>query len=209
MREEVFRERVLPLFGLSVFIMALGSAVAKTIPFVFTPIGLLVLFLLEIALIVSISLLKRKSPVNLILLLLFSLVSGMTLSPIIYTALAIDPTSLAVGFIMTALFFFGLVFYSLSTKKDFRSLGGFLVGALLVAIVASIFNFFIKNLVFDFILDVVIVVIFLGMILLDMSRILRDYDDGDYVTATLSLYLDFINILVRIISILLRVRRRE
>ncbi|MFH8092771.1 MAG: Bax inhibitor-1 family protein, partial [Candidatus Aenigmatarchaeota archaeon] len=49
----------------------------------------------------------------------------------------------------------------------------------------------------------------LGFVLYDMSTILRNYPD-EYVTdAVLALYLDFLNIFIRILELLVMSKKRE
>jgi len=210
MKKEIFRERVMPLFGISLLIMALGSMASKSLSFVFTTRGLFIVVIMEFVLLILSMLMKRKEPWNKILLFLFAFVTGLTSAPIFVLAFSIDPKLLVEAFIITSVFFFSLVLYSLKTKKDFRSLGGFLLALLVVTIVASIIDiFFMKNRIFSLGLDIIVILIFLGMILYDMSRILRDYNDEDYTAATIALYLDFLNIFIRILSFLLKAKERE
>lgn len=81
---------------------------------------------------------------------------------------------------------------------------------LLSILMGSVMNMFLfKSYTINIIIDIVTILVFFGMILYDMSRILRDYNDEDYTAATLALYIDFLNIFVRVLSFLLREREKE
>ena len=129
--------------------------------------------------------------------------------------------------VVTALFFayamltgvtfsaiFGIMAYiGKNTTKDLTSLGTILSVSLLTAIVVSIINLFVGNGMIDIILDWVIIAIFMGFTVYDMNKIvaLRDsgYSDDEhlYVYGAMELYLDFINLFIRILSIFGKYRR--
>jgi FtsH-binding integral membrane protein len=126
-----------------------------------------------------------------------------------YIANIADPMIIPEAFGITSLVFLLFSFYGWVTKRDFSSLGGILFVLLIVALILTIFQFFIKSLVFNLVVDIGVVLLFLVFIVYDMRNILTSYSNKDYIPATISLYLDFFNIFVRIVSILLRLRRRE
>ncbi len=210
MREEIFRKKVLPLFGISLIIMAIGIALASNLDFLYHKIGFIILCIIEIVTIGIAIILKRKEPWNRIALFTFDFITGITTAPLVYLTLSIDAIALIEAFIISSVFFFSLVLYSLISKKDFRSWGGILMALLLSILMGSVMNMFLfKSYTINIIIDIVTILVFFGMILYDMSRILRDYNDEDYTAATLALYIDFLNIFVRVLSFLLREREKE
>ena len=73
----------------------------------------------------------------------------------------------------TALVFFALSGYALTTKKDFSFMGGFLVVGLVVVIVAAIANMFFAVPAVSLAISAAIVFIMSGFILFDTSRIIN------------------------------------
>lgn len=107
----------------------------------------------------------------------------------------------------TALVFFSLSAYVLTTRKDFSFMGGFLFVGLIVAIVAMIGMwvagaFFAAEVsMFHLGLSVVIVLLMSGFILYDTSRIIHG-GETNYIMATTALYLDIYNLFVSLLHIL-------
>ena len=101
----------------------------------------------------------------------------------------------------TALIFFGLSAYALTTKKDFSFMGGFLMIGLLVAIVASIANIFMGIPALSLAVSAAIVLIMSGLILFDTSRIIHG-GETNYIRATVSLYLNVYNLFISLLHLL-------
>ena len=93
----------------------------------------------------------------------------------------------------TALVFFALSGYALTTKKDFSFMGGFLVVGLVVVIVAAIANMFFAVPAVSLAISAAIVFIMSGFILFDTSRIING-GETNYIRATVSLYLNIYNL---------------
>lgn len=102
---------------------------------------------------------------------------------------------------LTGLALFGLTAYAMKSKRDFSYMGGFLSGALLVLIGAGIVQFFFHNPIFNMVVDVFGVLLFLGYILFDVSRVVTG-GERNYVFAAISIYLDILNLFLRILSLL-------
>jgi len=102
---------------------------------------------------------------------------------------------------MTALVFFGLSGYVLTTKKDFSFMGGFLMVGLIVAIVAMIANIFLGIPALSLTISAAIVFIMSGLILFDTSRIVNG-GETNYIRATVSMYLNLYNLFTSILHLL-------
>jgi FtsH-binding integral membrane protein len=206
MDKEVFVSRVLPLLTLSVFFMFLGAGIGLLFAPIFlnfmAMIGLLVV---EIIILIALYFVRKKFPLNLVLLLLFVLITGITLMPVLaYAVLATGDIFVVVEALsITTVSFALLTGFVYFTGKDFRSIGTILFVLLIGAILASLIGFFVHmgNLFYTA-LDVFVLLIFFGFVLYDSSRILRDYSNDDYVYATVSLYIDFLNIFIRVLMLL-------
>ncbi|NQZ83838.1 MAG: Bax inhibitor-1/YccA family protein [Colwellia sp.] len=101
----------------------------------------------------------------------------------------------------TALIFFALSGYALTSKKDFSFMGGFLMVGLIVVVVASIGNIFFQIPALSLAVSAAIIMIMSGLILYDTSRIING-GETNYIRATVSLYLNVYNIFVHLLHLL-------
>lgn len=133
----------------------------------------------------------------------FTGVMGAGLGPLLnhYVAMPDGPMLIMQALGSTALIFFGLSAYALTTKKDFSSMGGFLTVGLLVVIVASIVNIFIGSSVTFMVINAAVVFIMSGLILFDTSRIING-GETNYIRATVSLYLSIYNLFTSLLALL-------
>jgi modulator of FtsH protease len=101
----------------------------------------------------------------------------------------------------TALIFFALSGYALTSKKDFSFMGGFLMIGLIVAVIAMVANIFFQIPALSLAISAAIIMIMSGLILYDTSRIIHG-GETNYIRATVSLYLNIYNIFVHLLSLL-------
>lgn len=101
----------------------------------------------------------------------------------------------------TGIIFVALSGYVLTTRKDFSFMGGFLfialMGAILISIASMIFNLPMTQIV----MSGAFVLIFSGYILYNTSQILNN-GQTNYIMATISLYLDILNLFLALLRIL-------
>jgi modulator of FtsH protease len=152
----------------------------------------------------------NKPGLNLIGLGLFGAVTGLILSPLLAYAIYEAGGSMSIitnAFVITGAAFAGLTGYVLVTKKDFSFMGAALSIGLFLVIGALISNFFIGGDSFGLAISIVGVVLFAGYILYDTSRILKEYETMNPISGALHLYLDFVNLFIFILRIILASRR--
>lgn len=101
----------------------------------------------------------------------------------------------------TALVFFALSGYALTTKKDFSFMGGFLVVGLVVVLIAAIANIFFAVPAVSLAISAAIVFIMSGFILFDTSRIIHG-GETNYIRATVSMYLNLYNLFTAMLHLL-------
>lgn len=101
----------------------------------------------------------------------------------------------------TALVFFSLSGYALTSRKDFSFMGGFLFVGLIVAIIAAIANIFLQIPAMSLAINAAIVMIMSGLILFDTSRIING-GERNYIMATVGLYLSIYNLFTSILHLL-------
>lgn len=135
----------------------------------------------------------------------FAGVMGVSLSVIfqIYTGM-----SIAMALIGTTISFGALAFWGYFTKKDISSWHSFLFAGVIGIIAASVINIFLESTALQMTLNVITILVFLGLTAYDMNRI-RDMfweaDRGEIERmqwfASLSLYINFINIFVSMLQL--------
>lgn len=118
-----------------------------------------------------------------------------------YASFANGPEMIMQAFGATALVFFGLSGYVLTTKKDFSFMGGFLIVGLIVAVVAMVANIFFQIPAVSLAINAAIVFIMSGFILFDTSRIING-GETNYIRATVSMYLNIYNLFTSILHLL-------
>ncbi len=133
----------------------------------------------------------------------FTGVMGAALGPTLnyYVALPGGPGLIMQALGGTALVFFSLSAYALTSRKDFSYMGGFLLTGLIVAIVASIANIFLGIPALSLTISAAIIMIMSGLILFDTSRIING-GETNYIRATVSLYLNIYNLFINILHLL-------
>ncbi len=172
------------------------------------PLVVFLLFLLQLGLVMYLSMgLSRMSKETAITTyVLYSLVTGLTLSTLI---LFFTFASLATTFFVCAGMFGAMTMYALITKSDLSGLGSFLLMAVVGLIIAGLINFFLRSPSLDFALSVFGVIVFTLFTAYDVQMIRRlgmyMLDDGQQMTkvsiiCALRLYLDFLNLFLYLLN---------
>lgn len=138
--------------------------------------------------------------------LLYSVINGLSLCTIfiLYTG-----SSIYRMFLVSALMFAGMSIYGAKTKSDLTSAGRYLFMGLIGIVVAGLVNMFLRSSALDFITSLVGVGLFIGITAYDTQRLMRIaiHDDGSEnfqkmsIIGALELYLDFINIFLKMLSL--------
>lgn len=133
----------------------------------------------------------------------FAGLMGASLGPMLlaYAGLPNGPSLIMQALAGTALIFFGLSAYALTSRKDFSFMGGFLMIGLLVIVVAAIANIFLSIPALSLTISAVAVLVMSGLILFDTSRIVHG-GETNYIRATVSLYLNVFNLFVHLLHLL-------
>ena len=178
------------------------------------PIMLIVLFVAQIGLVITLSAKIRTLEKNtaLGLFLAYSVLNGLTLSSIfvVFTSAVIYK-----AFFSAAIMFVGASLYSINTKRNISAMGRYLSMGLFGLIGASFLNIFFYSSLMDFGISIFGVVLFMGLTIFDTKKIHEmSYEYGSVMTAeelskigvmgALTLYLDFINIFLYLLRIFAR-----
>jgi FtsH-binding integral membrane protein len=114
-------------------------------------------------------------------------------------------------FLITAVAFGSLSLVGYTTKKDLTAFGSFLIVGLVGLIIASVLNMFVHSSALAFVVNIVGVLIFAGLIAFDTQRLKMTYyqmggDQAAMGVATnygaLSLYLDFLNLFLFLLRLM-------
>ncbi len=139
-----------------------------------------------------------------ILFFIYSLINGITLS----TIFAIfELSSIIYLFFGSAAAFGVLALIGYKTNANLSSWSTVLFPMLFIGLILSLINLFVGNSTLDLILDWVILFTFFGVTIYDMNRI-KDLQVNEgidqsklHIYGAMELYLDFINIFIRILSL--------
>jgi modulator of FtsH protease len=144
----------------------------------------------------------RDSGFGVALVFGFTGLMGYTLGPVLNKYLGMEGGEVTVGLAMlsTGAAFLGLSAYVHLSKKDFSYLGGFLFVGLIGLIVVSLIGLFFPVPGMSLVLAYFSAVLFSGYILYDTSRIMNG-SETNYVMATISLYLDILNLFTSLLRI--------
>lgn len=128
---------------------------------------------------------------------------GYTLGPILgmYMGLANGGELIASALGMTALVFFGLSGYVLTTRKDMSFLGGFLTAGFFVLIGAMLLGFFFQIPGLHLAISAGFVLFASAAILYETSAIIHG-GERNYIMATIGLYVSIYNLFISLLHLL-------
>ncbi|MBN9542431.1 MAG: Bax inhibitor-1/YccA family protein [Alphaproteobacteria bacterium] len=135
----------------------------------------------------------------------YAAIMGLSLSSLflVYTG-----ESIAKTFFITAAVFGSMSIYGYTTKKDLTSMGSFLMMGVIGILIASVINIFLGSSGLSFIVSLLSVAIFTGLVAFDTQKLKQIYfavgNDTEAaakvsIIGALSLYMDFINIFVNLL----------
>jgi FtsH-binding integral membrane protein len=174
----------------------------------YTPLGMIVAFAPLAVMLFGAFAMRNPTPktAGILYWTIVSLIgAGLGVLTFVYTGASIFST-----FLITAAAFGGLSLFGYTTKKDLTGFGSFLIIGLFGLIIASLVNIFLQNSAMSFIISVLGVFIFAGLIAYDTQRLKMSYyqmggDESAMAVATnygaLSLYINFINLFQFLLSI--------
>ena len=129
---------------------------------------------------------------------------GYTLGPLLsYYMLGFSngPQLIATALGGTGMIFFGLSGYTLTTRKDFSFLGGFLFVGTMLVVLAMIAGIFFQIPALQLVISAAFILISSGLILFQTSEIIHG-GETNYITATVGLYVSIYNLFVSLLNIL-------
>lgn len=167
--------------------------------------GLAVILIMEIALVIFLTarIAKMSSSVAKASFILYSFVNGLFFSTYF---VEFEISSLIFVFLITAIVFAIFALIGATTKLDLTKMGTYLLMGLIGIIICGVINIFVGSSSFDFILSVIGVILFLGYTAYDVKLIMNSDkfamipEENLAIYGALELYLDFINLFIRLIE---------
>lgn len=175
------------------------------------PLVLIVLIVAELGLVFAIAgMVNRMSAATATaLFVIYSALNGVTLA---WVFLVYVRASIVSTFFICAATFVACSIYGWTTRRDLTSVGGFLMMGLIGIIIASVVNWFVQSSGMSTIISYLGVFVFLGLTAYDTQKIKNmamtqpaNLDGGvirkGAILGALSLYLDFINLFLMLLSL--------
>lgn len=144
----------------------------------------------------------RNSGYGLAILALFAVIQGIVLGPVMghYISLKNGTSILLMTTALTALATFSVAGYAIISRKDFSQMRGFLMGGLIVLIVASLIGMFFTVPGLSLTLAALGSVLFMGWLLYDVGSIVTG-QETNYISASLSIFLDILNLFTSLLRL--------
>lgn len=207
-RGQVERNKVLRntywLLALSMIPTVLGAfmGVSMELPMLGGGMGFIIFLAIAFGFMFAIQKFK-DSGVGVALLLGFTFFMGLMLTPLLRHTLgfANGGTLIMTAFGGTACVFAVMASIASTTKRDFSGMGSWLFAGVIVLLLAIVANIFLQMPVISIVVSVLAIGIFSAFILYDVQRIING-GETNYVTATLSIYLDVYNIFTSLLHLL-------
>lgn len=165
-----------------------------------------VLLIAELVVVVLFSAISKKcsATTSAVLFFTYAILNGITFS-VIFAIYQLS--SITILLFATAGLFGTMALYGYRTDVDLTRFAPILFITLLVGIVVSVINLFVGNSVIDILVSWVMLFVFSGVTAYDLQRLkilaanTSDSDSKLHITFALELYLDFINIFIRLLSL--------
>uniref|UniRef100_A0A3Q2YTG6 Transmembrane BAX inhibitor motif containing 4 n=1 Tax=Hippocampus comes TaxID=109280 RepID=A0A3Q2YTG6_HIPCM len=148
----------------------------------------------SLVLLLALAVYRHKHPVNLYLLLVFTLLEAISVA----TALTFyEYSTVLQALFLTCAVFAGLTAYTFQSKRDFTKLGAALFSALWILLIVF-FNSDSTELLFAG----AGALVFCGFIIYDTHLLMKQLSPEEHILASINLYLDIINLFLHILRIL-------
>lgn len=197
-------------FGASLFFAFVGAVIGfYNLQLVYE--NRMILFVAEIAALFGLMFSRSKPGLNIAMLFIFTTLTGLVATPLVaMVAVKAGAGAVVMAFAMTTIIFGVMSIFGIRTRKDLASMGKMLFIALIVVIACSLVNLLLAHFYPDFlrgfsIFQVLIssatAILFSIYVAYDTQNIIRGLYTSP-VDAAISLYLDFYNIFMSLLSLI-------
>jgi len=211
-------QRVYFWMFVGLLVSGIAAYITVSTPLIYFLLTNMILFIgiviVELILVVIISGMTTRLSANgaKIAFILFSILNGITISLILLVYVF---SSVVMVFFIAAAMFGALALYGVFTKKDLSQYGAILFMALIGLILSMVVNMFLKSQGFDLVISIIGVIIFSALIAYDNNKLKKIAKsmtnekqlDRYSIIASLSLYLDFVNLFLFLLRLLGKRRR--
>ena len=153
----------------------------------------------------------KNSPWGIVSVFAFTGFMGFSIGPILNAYISTfsnGPQLIGTALGGTGLIFLALSGYTLTTRKDFSYLGGFLFVAVMVAMLGMIAGFIFQMPAIQLLVSAAFVLISSGLILFQTSAIIHG-GERNYIVATVSLFVSLYNLFLSLLNILVALSGRD
>lgn len=164
-----------------------------------------ILLILELLVVIVFSFLFKKLSPEVVgsLFIGYAVLNGFTFSTIFY---AFELNSIVLIFMGSAVLFLLLGLFGYSTEKDLSSFGRIFGIGLIVGLILTLINLFLQNSMLDIILSWALLILFCGVTIYDINKMKQlshelENTDKMHIYFAMQLYLDFINIFIRLLQL--------
>lgn len=165
-----------------------------------------IMTIVELAVVLIFSLFfKKMSPVLVnIMYYVYAVVNGICLSTIFFS---FDISSIIIVFFASAIVYLIFALIGMYTKIDLSKIGTICYIALFACIIVSIVGLFLNVGMLNLIIDLIVLILFFGITAYDMQMAKNmisnnvESEEKIHVYLAMQMYLDFINIFLRILSL--------
>lgn len=141
---------------------------------------------------------SRQYPQNYICLAMFTGCEALLVGSFV-TYYTLD--SVLMAFALTCIVTCALTAYAMKTDKDFSAWGAGLISVLMNIILLGLFNIWLQNRMIHVCLTGAGAVLFSLYIIYDVSMIMKKVSPEEYILAAATLYLDIINLFVKLLEL--------
>lgn len=142
---------------------------------------------------------RTNYPYNFILLGAFTFLNSLTVGMF---ASMYDAWLVCQAFVLTTCIVVSLTLYTFQSTRDFKWTGAILYSLLAASLLGGLSNMFFRSSMMETGLSVLGAFIFSAYIIYDTQMIMRHVSAEEYIVAVINLYLDIINLFIKIVKIL-------
>ncbi|NIQ05655.1 MAG: hypothetical protein GWO20_07985 [Candidatus Korarchaeota archaeon] len=166
--------------------------------------ALLIIYILYFAFFILSWISWKLKPAFVVFSTLFALIVGSGIfSTVFYIANLISATIVPEALAITSGVFILACVYQWITGKDLLGWGFWLFFFLLVVLGLTVAQLFITLTLFHIAVDIGVIILFIFIVMYDLFVTREEFEDDQWPLAVLAFFLDFINILIRVIYLLL------
>ncbi|TKR83208.1 hypothetical protein L596_016833 [Steinernema carpocapsae] len=146
----------------------------------------------------------RTVPLNYILLTIWTIMQALTVGSVV---LFYDVEIVIQAAVLTAVAVTGLFIFTLQSKRDFQKHYALLFSCTAILLVGMFLQVVFMSRTFDLIMAIFGAIVFAAYLVIDIDFIMHHSSPEDYIIACINLYLDIINLFLRLLQILNELNR--